>query len=268
VLALHKEAKARAVKDVGDMSNADTSLADESKVAEAGARTSTPTKTQGADMVAETPDSSLDAELSAGTASKTPAHTSPKHMSPKRCMASVRIEGGGEGGGGPKGPSLTSRSEPAEKEALQSEAHHGARKTLAETLTESAGDAGCAAKESASAEAACGDKRRREGEGAVQGGGEAGLVEQEDAAVEEQVESHRRGAEKSYTLYHDLLAKRARLTREVGVVGVPLVIRVISVTVPLVILVTRVTRVRSRCARLARKGQRLHLTNRVLQGGF
>jgi len=58
-----------------------------------------------------------------------------------------------------------------------------------------------------------GDKRPREDDSGGEGG--CALPQDQDRAIDAQVESHRRGAEQSYKNYHDLLAKRARLTREV-----------------------------------------------------
>ena len=63
------------------------------------------------------------------------------------------------------------------------------------------------------ASASSGNKRLREDEA----GGEGRCVapQDQDCMLDAQVESHRRGAEKSYEVYHELLAKRSRLAREV-----------------------------------------------------
>jgi hypothetical protein len=113
-----------------------------------------PDKTQG-EMVAETPDSSLDAGRGSRTEGKVVAEKDTAMTSPRAGSAA----------------------------SLPSASAQGA------------------------AAASSGDKRSREID--------EGSERQSEDSLDEQVEQHKNVAEKSYRQYHDLLAKRQRLMREV-----------------------------------------------------
>ena len=76
------------------------------------------------------------------------------------------------------------------------------------TCTEAGSAATALPSASAQGTVSPGHKRTREG---VNGSGLA----QDDGSLDEQVETHKKVAEKQFKHYHDLLAKRQRLMREV-----------------------------------------------------
>jgi hypothetical protein len=179
VLELLVLAKAKASVKDADASKADTANADETRCQGLLQRLAmparSPSKTQ-PELVAETPQPSLDGDQSAGEPGKRVAleslHASPQHSARgSRAAASADNQG----------------------------AMHG----VTEGPPKDATDAG----------ESSGDKRLRQDDAGVEGG--CVPPQDQDRALDAQVESHRRGAEQSYKVYHDLLAKRARLTREV-----------------------------------------------------
>ena len=175
-------AKAKASVKDADASKADTANADETRSPGALQRLATParspSKTQ-PELVAETPQPSLDGDQNAGAPGKRVAFESP-HASPQHSARGSRAAASADNEG----------------------AMHGVTEGPPNDATGARG-----------AGASSGDKRLREHDA----GGEGGCVppQDQDRALDAQVESHRRGAEQSYKVYHDLLAKRARLTREV-----------------------------------------------------
>ena len=143
-----------------------------------------PSKTQ-QERVAETPQPSLDTDKSAGAPGKRAAPLASPHVSPQRPTRS-------------SGEAAVLTTAAADNE--------GATDVGKEAQPQDATDAGGPGPSS-------GDKRPREDEAGGEGG--SAPPQDQDSGLDAQVESHRRGAEQSYRIYHDLLAKRARLTREV-----------------------------------------------------
>ena len=145
-----------------------------------------PSKTQ-QELVAETPQPSLDADKSEGAPGKRAALLESPHVSPQR-------------------PTRSSGQAPVTTTAAAAADNEGEMDVDKEAqLQDTTGIRG--------AGPSSGDKRPREDESGGEGG--CALPQDQDRALDAQVESHRRGAEQTYQIYHDLLAKRARLAREV-----------------------------------------------------
>jgi hypothetical protein len=191
VLKLLAAAKAKISAMDADSSKADITKADETRPSCAPQRLATPvgspSRTQ-QELIAETPQPSLDADQSAGAPGK-------REESP---MKSTNVS-----------PQRDARSEQPPVTAADAAAaaanNEGAKDLVKEGLPKDAMGTG--------ASASSGNKRLREDEA----GGEGRCVapQDQDCMLDAQVESHRRGAEKSYEVYHELLAKRSRLAREV-----------------------------------------------------
>jgi len=192
VLKLLAAAKAKISAMDADSSKADITKADETRTSCAPQRLATPvgspSRTQ-QELIAETPQPSLDADQSAeapGKREESPIKS--LNVSPQRAARSEQA---------PVTAAAGAAAASADKE--------GAMDVVKDGLPKDAMDKG--------AGASSGNKRLREDEA----GGEGGCVasQDQDCVLDAQVESHRRGAEKSYEVYHELLAKRARLAREV-----------------------------------------------------
>jgi hypothetical protein len=187
VLKLLAAAKAKISAMDADSSKADITKADETRTSCAPQRLATPvgspSRTQ-QELIAETPQPSLDADQSAGAPGKREEST---NVSPQRDARSEQ-------------PPVT-----AADAAAAAANNEGAKDLVKEGLPKDAMGTG--------ASASSGNKRLREDEA----GGEGRCVapQDQDCMLDAQVESHRRGAEKSYEVYHELLAKRSRLAREV-----------------------------------------------------
>lgn len=185
VLKLLAASEAKISAKDADTSKADTTKADETS----GQPLGSPSRTQ-QELIAETPQPSLDldADQSAGAPGK-------REESP---IKSLNVS-----------PQRAARSEQAPvtevAAAAASADEEGAMDVVKEGLPKDAMDKG--------AGASSGSKRLREDEAEGEGGCLAS--QDQDCVLDAQVESHRRGAEKSYEVYHELLAKRARLAREV-----------------------------------------------------
>ena len=149
-----------------------------------------PPKTQ---AVPETPDASLDADNSTGPQAKQPLSSA--NASPQRATARVRRHGAASSI--EQSPAPAAEMEDALDLVQGASAPGPTPATVVDAASASLPHATGAGVSSV-------EKRPREGEGS---GREEG--------IDEHVELHRRGAEQSYKVYHDVLAKRQRLTREV-----------------------------------------------------
>ena len=148
-----------------------------------------PPKTQ---AVPETPDASLDADNSMGPQSKQPLLSA--NMSPQRATARVRRHG-----------AASSEQSPAP----------AAERADALDLIQGASAPGPAPATVVDAASASLLRATGLGVSSVEEGSRQGEGSGHEEGIDEHVDSHRRGAEQSYKVYHDVLAKRQRLTREV-----------------------------------------------------